>query len=610
MDLAGIEHGHAAVDVDVPSPEITPCHRMLLDSIELDSIDHLSSVDIDAHLKLLQGQIIASDELLSSEDVDFLEHVGGSAGFVSDTRTKALYLSALHALKSDKAARERERAKLLKAHRLLGDSVGTLARDVLRLLVLCEPSQDAWLRLNQSINMGILRNQEQKDEAGACYTFQEVVDKVRGKSPKSWRYLTFALSYSGHLLIGSLSFDPSSSQWTTQSETVAASYNEIMQPLDEIVRQSEGDLQEAFESNVCRDDEYRRRWWQRRGDQDSRMDHHLMHVEKQFLSSQRLRQLLFGDEDMPCGNLMAQFDAVSLEQPTEQLRVVDLKEELTEKYHVDVKDLRRLRKAELVELLEAKRNEHRRRPAAPVGDESSYFLILDENLQRFPFESLPCLRNKAVYRIPNLAYAAQALASRASTGVAQVDPTLVSYVVDPEANLSGTRERIQPILEEYSARFGDTWKGCVGEPPNHMADYVGQEGGLLLYFGHGGGQQFLSKSQLQQLDSVASIVLMGCSSGRLESVSRKHTRTTEAIPVYYNVEGTALSYLLAGAPVVVGNLWDVTDRDIDRYATHLLEDLVQGQSMGRAVAAARSVCKLRCMVGASPVCYGLPVTMV
>ena len=87
----------------------------------------------------------------------------------------------------------------------------------------------------------------------------------------------------------------------------------------------------------------------------------------------------------------------------------------------------------------------------------------------------------------------------------------------------------------------------------------------------------------------------------------------------------ALSYLGAGSPAIVGNLWDVTDRDIDRFCLSLLDDLfpiqtkdieeeaVQGGLLSssipllQAVAKARNACKLSYLVGAAPVVYGLPV---
>jgi hypothetical protein len=109
----------------------------------------------------------------------------------------------------------------------------------------------------------------------------------------------------------------------------------------------------------------------------------------------------------------------------------------------------------------------------------------------------------------------------------------------------------------------------------------------------------------------------------------------------------ACSCAHAGCPAVVANLWDVTDRDIDRFGLALLRawrsvtaqqaasampapsasrsmggqaaavtSLVEGGEevegaarrlgLGAAVADSRGACKLRSLVGAAPVCFGLP----
>merc|ERR1711935_1168978 len=70
----------------------------------------------------------------------------------------------------------------------------------------------------------------------------------------------------------------------------------------------------------------------------------------------------------------------------------------------------------------------------------------------------------------------------------------------------------------------------------------------------------------------ATVLLMGCSSGKLSSINRKHSDSIEETPLYYEPEGIALSYLCAGAPCVIGNLWDVTDNDIDRFSIELLNE--------------------------------------
>jgi separase len=114
--------------------------------------------------------------------------------------------------------------------------------------------------------------------------------------------------------------------------------------------------------------------------------------------------------------------------------------------------------------------------------------------------------------------------------------------------------------------------------PDFMTEALTQENSLLLYCGHGGGEKFFSRSQVEEFINYYSedesdrhrgccstVVLMGCSSGKLKSVnSPKNNPSGLVYPMYYEPEGIVLSYIYAGAPCVVGNLWDVTDRDIDR----------------------------------------------
>lgn len=62
---------------------------------------------------------------------------------------------------------------------------------------------------------------------------------------------------------------------------------------------------------------------------------------------------------------------------------------------------------------------------------------------------------------------------------------------------------------------------------------------------------------------------------------------------------------------MVANLWSVTDKDIDRFTMALAESFTFGgdgkcMDVLRVVAQSRNVCKLRKLVGAAPVCYGVP----
>ena len=73
--------------------------------------------------------------------------------------------------------------------------------------------------------------------------------------------------------------------------------------------------------------------------------------------------------------------------------------------------------------------------------------------------------------------------------------------------------------------------------------------------------------------------------------------------------------LLTHSPAVVGNLWDVTDKDLDRYTHSTLDkfglfgERGKVMSLPRAIAASRSACSLRYLNGAAPVVWGIPVTL-
>jgi len=149
-------------------------------------------------------------------------------------------------------------------------------------------------------------------------------------------------------------------------------------------------------------------------------------------------------------------------------------------------------------------------------------------------------------------------------------------------------------------------------------------------------------------------LLMGCSSGLLKSSGD------------YDPTGNSINYILGLSPALTANLWDVTDRDIDRLTQGLLEewgvltssssssasssavddshsspyykiDLLLSNSAGdndgnlslerkngrkaqfvskhtefslslsQALVLARRRCKLKFLIGASTVIYGIPI---
>jgi separase len=122
---------------------------------------------------------------------------------------------------------------------------------------------------------------------------------------------------------------------------------------------------------------------------------------------------------------------------------------------------------------------------------------------------------------------------------------------------------------------------------------------VVMYFGHGGGEQYIRGHKISNVQSRATVLLMGCSSGKLLDGGD------------FDPWGTVLHYLISGSPCIVANLWDVTDKDLDRFSMALLKKWgLLGQesslSLSEAVAESRDSCILKYLVGAAPVVYGIP----
>ncbi|KAK7751580.1 separin protein [Diatrype stigma] len=324
-------------------------------------------------------------------------------------------------------------------------------------------------------------------------------------------------------------------------------------------------------------------------------------------------------------------------------------------------------------------------------------LILDNALHAFPWESMPCMQGRSVSRVPSLAYLRRAILEQQPPPRHQVStPSSTSTTSSSESeeaedneedelsksttsSSSSHRQRHQQPkkpreghyasirsgtyilnpsgdLTSTAATFGGplasalppAWHSIEGRAPAEAEfEAALRDRDLLLYFGHGSGAQYIRARTVRQLlpRCRAAALLLGCSSAALEYVG------DAAFAAY----GTARHYMLAGCPAVVGTLWDVTDRDIDRFAARLFEEwgLVprgtfgaggrkqsatggrggsregrkgkgkkravegdgeeeEGQGLGQtslveAVARSRDACRLRYLTAAAVCVYGIPV---
>ncbi|KAI8999494.1 peptidase family C50-domain-containing protein [Gaertneriomyces semiglobifer] len=243
---------------------------------------------------------------------------------------------------------------------------------------------------------------------------------------------------------------------------------------------------------------------------------------------------------------------------------------------------------------------HRQAENTPEMSGKHTILILDKHLHMIPWESLPALRSTPIVRLPSIFSLRDTLATRANTRLT-LDQSNAYYILNPSKDLKATQEEFMPFVKSRQQ-----WSGLVGECPKEddIAAALATKD-LFIYFGHGGGEQYVRGQRVRELDRAAMALLLGCSSGCL-------TPTGEFDPY-----GTPLNYLLGGSPAIVANLWDVTDKDIDRFSKKMLQEwglmdsasscLPGERSIAEAVAAAREVCKLEYLTGAAPVVYGLPV---
>ncbi|KAF6155061.1 hypothetical protein GIB67_035808 [Kingdonia uniflora] len=90
---------------------------------------------------------------------------------------------------------------------------------------------------------------------------------------------------------------------------------------------------------------------------------------------------------------------------------------------------------------------------------------------------------------------------------------------------------------------------------------------LFIYIGHGNGMQYIPWYEIRKIENCVATILMGCCIG---SISYKGC---------YNPQGAVISYLLAGSPVMIANLRDVTSPDIDRFGRSMLNAMFKERSI-------------------------------
>lgn len=295
--------------------------------------------------------------------------------------------------------------------------------------------------------------------------------------------------------------------------------------------------------------------------------------------------------------------------------------------------------AMLVETYDALRGYHSAAKSGAEREDGAHtVLVLDKALHAFPWESMPCMEGLAVSRVPSLACLRRLIteskgSAKGSDGKSPeghyVSATSGTYILNPSSDLKNTQSFFQS-----SFRSLESWTGVVKrEPEEKEFEQALSTSDVLVYFGHGSGAQYVRGKTIRRLEKCRpATFLMGCSSAALTEAGE------------FESYGPVWNYMMAGCPAVVGTLWDVTDRDIDRFAGRAFEEWglfprntfkeekkgkgkasgsgVEAESesesetedgtatevsLAEAVARARTVCRFKYLNAAAVVLYGIPV---
>lgn len=148
----------------------------------------------------------------------------------------------------------------------------------------------------------------------------------------------------------------------------------------------------------------------------------------------------------------------------------------------------------------------------PAASNQHTVLILDKSLHAFPWESLPCLRGKSISRVPSLCVLKSLLASHTNPEYICIPRENGRFVLNPGGDLKTTEHSLSQKLSRLP-----NWSGIVAKQPqeSEIAEFL-ETSSIYMYFGHGGGEQYIRPGRIKKLCQCAVSILMGCSSGALK----------------------------------------------------------------------------------------------
>ena len=414
------------------------------------------------------------------------------------------------------------------------------------------------------------------EEARRHEAFQQLYAIGSKSLPSTWNFVAISLCPSGEVLISSIRNSSLSAENIRAfvrnvvcifppSEDEDGVVNNLFIKFNNLMERNNVQLSRPNEEAESMSESAKKKWWMERRSLGEELKSLLIDMDEQLFNHTCMKELIscdrsYADDDLNhvSGNLSLQFEAMcSCNESEASKRSWFNPEDSICKSSSDP------------QLSSSLRTDH------------VVFLVLDEHFQSLPMENVPTFIKSSVCRIPSIPFAITRCHNPSDENFCfpSVDLNNTTYVLDPESNLAECRTRMNEHVKHLSLKYGWNWSGIIGEMPvdDVIKAALKRYHSLYLFCGHGGGESILRCMNFKHkyLDSGkdkgspfspcrSALVLMGCSSGRLVSVNAAEDEFASYREYQYEPAGAIISYLCAGAPCIVGNLWDVPDRDTDR----------------------------------------------
>ncbi|GMM27775.1 separase [Martiniozyma asiatica (nom. inval.)] len=241
-----------------------------------------------------------------------------------------------------------------------------------------------------------------------------------------------------------------------------------------------------------------------------------------------------------------------------------------------------------------------------LREDSHIFIIPGGDCVSIPWESISFLRDKSVSRFPSTYQLMKSIINNQDLIKHGIDTSTGYYVINPGGDLKRTEKTIGAKFTQLPG-----WFGTIGSRPEEEEILEGfEKANIYIYAGHGGGEHYIRSSLIKKQENIPPSLLLGCSSGLL--------KIKGTFPPY----GTPYNFITGGCPLVLANLWDVTDKDTDLLTITLLTkwgllvnydkfEFTESENLNisECLSKSRDVCKLKYLNGAASVIYGLPLRL-